>query len=417
MSSQFSPMPSNNLVALLVLTLEKHREGVWITRLVEELHSLTESKVRDGREIQVQVQDVERILHCQPPPSEGNFGALFIKNDVGTDPVLCQYDGIINRVSDAADPTLVKRTLALLQTAVLLGIPVFNGPTSYSLAVNKWCHHVLFRKAGLATPPTVVWTPMAHPKEGLLTFEDATKLVRHPSRDLQSLSAEAVPGIRTTPAAESYLIKPNAGGFGAGIVKLDGDTQNYNDRSTVPPAPAGEDPTRLVQAYLAPQDGCIYRVWFLCGRIQCAASRKVGQDEENGAVESMESEFTTGCVGITATCIRPSTLDNVKSDTRLPLVHVSPLPPFKPWEVPLEIQDEIETLLTFVPDAHAGSVEFLIFNDLRHYFDFNMLSTLPIVASDETNDDSENADTNGWPRGFNPWKELAKAVQDVILCR
>jgi hypothetical protein len=99
------------------------------------------------------------------------------------------------------------------------------------------------------------------------------------------------------------------------------------------------------------------------------------------------------------------------------LVHVSTLPHFQPWEVPLEIQDEIETLLSFVPDAHAGSVEFLIFNDLRYYFDFNMLSTLPTVASDETNDDSGNADTKGWPRGYNPWKELADAVQDVILCR
>ena len=69
---------------------------------------------------------------------------------------MAHWKCIVNRVSDAAEPWEVKATLAILQQAqTVWKILVWNGPEAYSLCTNKWCHHVLFQRAGLQSPDTV----------------------------------------------------------------------------------------------------------------------------------------------------------------------------------------------------------------------------------------------------------------------
>jgi len=134
---------------VVILTLEKHKEGVWITRLVAELTRRFQNDKRciasrsdDGNEqgkLQVQVVTVESLDIDQYPLSSAP-----------------PWMGVVNRVSDAAPPILVKSTLAVLQSAELWGIPIFNGPRSYAICCNKMMHHQVFCRAGLMTPRSVL---------------------------------------------------------------------------------------------------------------------------------------------------------------------------------------------------------------------------------------------------------------------
>ena len=100
-------------MTLLVLTLEKDRHGVWITRLTECLQ-------QQQQQCSVTVLSIENVLHGT------------------TDRILRQeWKGIINRVSDAADPILFKRVVAFLQAARVYGISIWNGPDAFSLCANK----------------------------------------------------------------------------------------------------------------------------------------------------------------------------------------------------------------------------------------------------------------------------------------
>lgn len=314
----------------LLLTLETHRNFIWVTKLVEEL-------VRIADVEEVRIVAMEDFLH-----------------ESRLDWLLTDCRGIINRVSDAADATTVKRCLAILTSARLFGIPVFNGPLAYSMCSNKWCHHSVFLRAGLASPSTaVVMKNRLSPKERMATISQ--RLLRDPL---------------------PHLIKPNSGGFGAGIVKILEDPDADD-----PVLPA--DDTLILQSYVPPLDGKIYRVWFLLGRVVCAVERwsTVGSDE-----------FTTGCAG-SALCTRGA-------------IHMTP-PKISAWPVPVDICEEIERMLGYLcDDAHAGSVEFLVnAAGQRLYFDLNLLSTLPL--------DVTNADKI-WGDDYNPWRELAEAVVMVL---
>lgn len=207
----------------VVLTLEKDRHGVWITRLTECLQQCGTT---------VDVLSIEDVLH-------GN-----------TDRILLQdWKGIINRVSDAADPILFKGAVAFLQAARVLGISIWNGPDAYSLCGNKWCHHILFQRAGLHSPTTFVTFGNLIPDE-------------------------------MSEFTEPVLAKPNAGGFGAGVQLVD---RIVLEQSTQ--IPHSNDNITLLQQYI-PTDR-IYRVWFLRGHAQCGVVRTV----------SGESDFSTGCTG------------------------------------------------------------------------------------------------------------------------
>lgn len=335
----------------LLLTLEKHKDGVWVTRLVEEL-------VRRQHDIVVQIATMEGVLHEKL--IESNF--------------LADCRGIINRVSDAADPENSKRCIAILSAAArVYGIPVFNGPSAYSLCCNKWCHHAVFARAGLASPSTVVVL------QSQLSSSSSSSRKEGLAATSQRLLKEPLP----------HLIKPNSGGFGAGIVKIVNADVDSDPAAILPPA----DDTLLLQTYVPPAYGKIYRVWFLLGRVQCAVERTVAVD--SGRDES----FTTGCSGSNV-CSRR---DRGSNDSNPPPVIV------EAWTVPVPVREEIERMLELLQeDGHAGSVEFLIdaTTGQRLYFDLNLLSTLP-------NTDISNA-AEMWGEDYNPWAELADAVIKVF---
>jgi RimK-like ATP-grasp domain len=332
-------------MALLLLTLDRHKNGIWVTRLVEELR-----QINDG--IQVQIAAIETFVH----------EAVMVGKDVTW---LVGYRGIINRVSDAADPINVKKCLAILNVARFMNIPIFNGPDAYSLCCNKWCHHVLLARAGLQSPSTAVLDTSTHAKSSESLLESSQRLLPN--------------------ARLPLLLKPNSGGFGDGIVRIDHGDQHL----TVPPT---NDGTILLQEYVSPAHNAIYRVWFLLGKVQCAIRRTISSDT---------NEFTSGCAaGGTGVCRRNAPVAVTKQEAASSM---------EAWNVPEEIRLEIEEQL--LPslgaiDAHAGSVEFLVHESTgqRLYFDLNLLSTLPIVVS------------NGrevWGETYNPWSELATAVLQV----
>ncbi|GAX18166.1 hypothetical protein FisN_25Hh149 [Fistulifera solaris] len=212
-------------MTFILLTLDKDRHGIWVTRLAEclEQHGTI-----------IQILSIEEILH-------GTTDQILKKH---------HWKGIINRVSDAADPILFKSVVAFLQAARVMGIAIWNGPDAYSLCGNKWCHHILFQQAGLVAPTTTV------------TF-----------------GSKSLPKDHTTAFSENepLLAKPNAGGFGVGVQLV--DPQERND------LPSSSDNVTLLQQYF-PTDH-IYRVWFSRGRVQCGVVRSVRG----------ESDFTTGCTG------------------------------------------------------------------------------------------------------------------------
>jgi RimK-like ATP-grasp domain len=331
-------------MSLLLLTLDRHKDGIWVTRLVEELRQINQGT-------QVQIVAIETFVH-----------ETVMGNDVS---LLDGCRGIINRVSDAADPINVKKCLAVLNVARLMNIPIFNGPDAYSLCCNKWCHHILFARAGLQSPSTVVLDTSTHANSAESLIETSQRLLPNTSLPL--------------------LIKPNSGGFGDGIVRID----NGDQQLTLPPT---NDGTVLLQDYVIPAHNSIYRVWFLLGKVQCAVRR---------TTSSETNEFTSGCVaGGSGVCHRDAAA-TVTKQAALSLTEA--------WIVPDEIRLEIEEKLLptlGLIDAHAGSVEFLVHESTgqRLYFDLNLLSTLPIVVSKEK---------EVWGDCFNPWSQLAQVVVHV----
>jgi hypothetical protein len=398
-----------------VLTLKQQEDGVWIRRLVESLertrtttnHSFSGNTATTSRtihynennhgdsDISVQVKSLEDLLgspflieeffessssSCSSKDSQNQDEGWFVV-------------GLVNRISDAAPPILFKACMAVLSAAECRQIPVFNGPSSYSMSANKWCHHVLFHRAQLSYPPSVAFmttksdhestTDLNNHRESSLAYADSgfnassASLLgprRHVQKAIQLIRQQQQqqhyqdPDNSSEPSAKSekhnnedFLLKPNAGGFGAGIVRLPSsqilDRDNERLTPLLPELPTFSDHMNLVQPYIPPQDQRLYRVWFLQGKIQCAVYREV-------EVTDNDSEFTTGCAGDTCSR-RPA--------------------PMMAWTVPPDVRAELEDQLfpLFPKDCYCGSVEFLYDNDdaqgqRRLYFDWNMLSTLPI---------------------------------------
>jgi glutathione synthase/RimK-type ligase-like ATP-grasp enzyme len=323
--------------ALLLLTLKIHEDGIWIRRLVQRLEAKNEKK------IPIEVRSLEDLLAKPYQVAQ----------------LLSNVMGIVNRVSDAASPALFKACLAVLSAAVCRQIPIINGPTTYAMCGNKWAHHVMFDQANLLSPPTAAFWSEEYDKDDYLQeskkeqFQQAATLVK----DKQSND-------------EHMLVKPNAGGFGAGIVRV-------SPSEPPMPLPTFSDHMTLVQPYVPPRDGKIYRLWFLLGKVQCAVER---------TLEDPDDEFTNACAGGACSIRRPK---------------------LAPWLVPEDVRCELqEQLLPLLKDVHCGSVEFL-FNTQgkRLYFDLNLLSTLPVGVEDSS---------GVWPPNYDPWQELADAVWNVV---
>ena len=313
---------------IAVLTLREHVHGAWITRLVDRLAA---ASPRHGSHT-IRVRVLEDWLGS----------GLLVSGDV-----FSGITGIVNRVSDAADPPLFKACVSLLTAAEASGVAVINGPASYALCASKWTQHVAFARAGLASPTTLAFL-----REG-----DARRDV---------LGRAGGVGM-----AGDVLVKPNSGGFGRGIrrIRLDGPSSGAGD------LPDFDDRVLLLQEYERPR--ALYRVWFLNGRVQCAVER---------TLEGSEDEFTGACAG---SC---SVAANLPRTCRVG------------DEVRAEVEERI---LPLIPDAFCGSVEFLVGGDggdggdVRLYFDLNLLSTLPLRI--------DNA-SGSWDDSYDPWEELAEEI-------
>lgn len=167
------------------------------------------------------------------------------------------------------------------------------------------------------------------------------------------------------------LLKPNAGGFGAGIQRFDSpeELQSFAANQIEQGGAFFEDGTGVLQEYHEPQGGTVYRVWHLGGRVQCA----VGTTFLNN---SHGKEFRGACMA--KGCEVPQRV-------------------IVPWEVPEEVVRVVEAAAD-LSGADCGSVELLYPEVLLAggpgppsphrplapqgsteavYFDVNMVSTLP----------------------------------------
>ena len=373
---------------LVILTLKKHVEGIWITRLVQRLkESVTDFPA--FRNIEIEIRTLEDWL------AEG-----WLISEETKDADDHRIIGIVNRVSDAASPALFKACCALLAAAEeSLKIPVWNGSHSYSLCGNKWRHHLLFRQAKLLAPTTMVYyTGQQKSKEKKINID--TRMFR------QNASGRI-----------EVLVKPNAGGFGAGIQKISLPSINSPHDSkrtaeiTIPSS--FEDDMALIQQYEIPSDGNIYRVWFLNGKVQCAVKRATNSGTETNKNKkdalSSRAEFTSGCAGGNL-CKLSRPPGNSNNNISAPTTNLIP------WETPEEVKQEIEKqLLPLLIDAHCGSVEFLFSSSQssevqqRFYFDLNLLSTLPITENMDVGHDAATGEAI-WSKDFDPWLELANQI-------
>eukprot|EP00941_MAST-03F_sp_MAST-3F-sp1_P004784 g4784.t1 len=120
---------------ILLLTLKKHRFGVWIEQLLNQF-SLHHKDIFDAIKI-VEVDDL-------------SLNDLTVSN---TPP---KWKLVINRVSDAAGLRAMKVTSAILTCAELWNIPTINGkPFTYNLGCSKALHHHVIERADCKVPKSV----------------------------------------------------------------------------------------------------------------------------------------------------------------------------------------------------------------------------------------------------------------------
>ena len=312
---------------------------------------------------------------------------------------------------------------------------------------------VLFRQAKLSAPTTVVY----------YAKDEKEKIINIDTRIFQKNRRGII----------EVLVKPNAGGFGAGIKKIhfpcpsdatNPQTESIIAKTSIPSS--FEDGMALVQQYEKPIDGKIYRVWFLNGKVQCAVRRQVSDEKTmkqgDSSGVSSSTEFTSGCAG-GASCKYPrpvhennttmiSSSDNMPSSNRprTSVASTAAASNMLPWKVPEEVRQEIEDqLLPLLIDARCGSVEFLygsltlpeaekanrysedivtktkqnLLNESaprpcthsrRLYFDLNLLSTLPLVDHSDGAHKEMGGETI-WPDHFDPWLELANGIWEFVL--
>lgn len=268
---------------IVLLTRDEHAQGKWLVDLAEAITAA-------GPKVAiVRLSELNRLPACR-----------------------C----LVNRVSDAAPPADVKIAFTALRTAELRGVPVVNGTASFALATSKLLHYELFAAAGLATPPYCV--------------------VRR-GADVGAAAANA--GLEFP-----LLLKPNSGGFGKGIVRLETSASIGETAAADMDGAFGEDGVAVLQEYAAPDAGKTYRVWFHSkGEVHCAVSVEPQDDSYNACVCSV---------------------------------------PNQPWDVPADVAAATRNAAK-IAGAECGSVELLYHAGRPMYFDFNLLSTLPDNAAYE----------------------------------
>jgi biotin carboxylase len=147
-----------------------------------------------------------------------------------------RHSVIVNRTSPSSHTRGHKSVLfyaeALLAHYEALGIPVVNPVAAYRFEKSKALQLGLFERVGARYPRSIV--------------------VNHPIQALAALEKLRLP----------VVVKPNVGGSGAGIVRVDAKAEL---ESALGRLDLGPDGTALVQEYLEPVEGAIVRVEVLGG--------------------------------------------------------------------------------------------------------------------------------------------------------
>jgi len=162
-----------------------------------------------------------------------------------------RHSVIVNRTSPSSHTRGHRGVLfyaeALLAHYESLGIPVVNPVAAYRFEKSKALQLGLFERVGARYPRSVV--------------------VNHPIQTLAALDKLRLP----------VVVKPNVGGSGAGIVRVDSkaELESALDRLDL-----GPDGTALVQEYLEPVEGAIVRIEVLGGEYLYAI--RIERDSQAG---------------------------------------------------------------------------------------------------------------------------------------
>lgn len=161
-----------------------------------------------------------------------------------------RYSVVVNRTSPSSHTRGHRSVLfyaeALLSHYESLGVPVINPVAAYRFEKSKALQLELFERLGVPYPSAVV---VNHPEE----IPNAVARLRFP-----------------------VLVKPNVGGSGAGIVRVDSRAELESRLASLD---LGPDHTALVQEHVEPEERAIVRVEVLDGRYLYAI-RIVREDGE-----------------------------------------------------------------------------------------------------------------------------------------
>ena len=251
-----------------------------------------------------------------------------------------RHSVIVNRTSPSSHTRGHKGVLfyaeALLAHYEALGIPVVNPVAAYRFEKSKALQLGLFERVGARYPRSVV--------------------VNHPIQALAALDKLRLP----------VLVKPNVGGSGAGIVRVDSKAEL---ESVVDRLDLGPDGTALVQEYIESVESAIVRVEVLGGEYLYAIR----------IVREAESGFN----------LCPADICQVPDGAAAPSPGLGACPVSPPagltvsrFDAPAEAIDTV-IRLTRAASIDVGGVEYLVSKaDGRiYYYDVN--STSNFVANAE----------------------------------
>jgi hypothetical protein len=246
------------------------------------------------------------------------YEKLFI-GDHWYDPTVrqCPYSVIVNRVSaypsGGSDPEIILYVKQYLAHLASIEANVINGYFSHVVGTSKAMQVDIFEKLGLPYP--------------------RARVIHHPRQAAQAAVGLSFP----------ILVKPNVGGSGAGILKL--DCQDELELAVETGAmDLGVDHTALVQEHLSAKGRCIVRVEILNGEYLYAIRLPIAEESFNYCPAD-------GC-----------NIDNPE----LAVEHCTP-----PARVIADVKQILEAAR-----ADLGSVEYLIneADNRVYYYDINPLS-------------------------------------------
>lgn len=338
------PEGEDEAADIVLLSLRKHLRGRWLLDLRLAL-------MFAGGRTRVLCIDADGGADCL----WGEGGQLGLTLSPSAPPL--PWRVLVNCVSDAAPAHVQQQLVSAMRAAEAAGALVLNGPSAHAACAAKVAQHALLRAAGCPSPRT--------------------------------LAVSAASGAMLAKAADEHglqyplLLKPNAGGFGNGIV-------SFASPDDLQAAEAGSEQLQgafsggglaLLQEQLTSADGRVGRIWVLDGEVLCAVRAPLMQVGGSGKTSA------SGCM----------------ADASAAAAAVA-------WDPEPAIRAEVARLARMA-GATWGSVEMISPSDASDaearwvYFDLNLscVSTLPDPASVADPD-------KVWRPGFQPYDEMARVI-------